>query len=147
MGLTRAERSTTVAAPAQACFDAITDYDTFPQWQTAVSAIEVRERDERGRGSLVTVHVDVKVRKVSYTLRYHYEEPTRVWWDFVEGEGVRAIEGSYTFEPDGDGTLATYRLGIDPGVRVPGPIGRMLTDQVMGRSIEELRKRVESSIA
>ena len=32
----------------------------------------------------------------------HYEPPGRVWWDFVEGDGVEPIEGGYLFEPIDD---------------------------------------------
>ena len=62
------------------------------------------------------------MRRVSYVLRYGYERPGRVWWEFVEGDGVERIEGEFTFEPldGGERTLATYRLGIDAGVPMPG---------------------------
>jgi len=44
----------------------------------------------------------------------------------------------------GDGTtLATYSLRIDPGVWMPGPLAKALNDQVMRRSVEDLKARVE----
>lgn len=145
MGISRAEQSAEISAPPQACFATIVDYKTFPAWQTAVEAIEVRERDSEGLGRLVRVEVDAKLRRVAYTLQYHYERPSRVWWEFVEGDGVEWIEGEFMFEPldGGSRTLATYRLGIDPGVPVPGVIARRLTKGVMGRSVTELKDEVE----
>ncbi len=48
-------------------------------------------------------------------------------------------------EDQGDGTtLATYGLRIDAGVWMPGKIASVLTDQVMQRSVEDLKARVES---
>ena len=50
----------------------------------------------------------------------------------------------YEFADLGDGTTrATYRLAVDPGRFVPGPLRRLLTGPVMRRSVEELKSRVE----
>jgi hypothetical protein len=61
----------------------------------------------------------------------------------AEGD-VAAVEGEYLLEPEGqDATLATYRLGIDPGIPVPGLVARRLTKGVMRRSVTDLRDEVE----
>ena len=36
MAAKRAEHSLLISAEPSVCFDAITDYETFPQWQAAV---------------------------------------------------------------------------------------------------------------
>jgi hypothetical protein len=41
------------------------------------------------------------------------------------------------------GTHVTFHLRIDPGLRVPGRIARMLNDAVMGRALQDLKRRVE----
>jgi uncharacterized membrane protein len=77
-------------------------------------------------------------------LRYSYEPPTSITWDYVEGD-VKSVDGEFTFEDQGDGTTeATYSLAIDPGVWLPGPVKKVLTDQVMKRSVEDLKRRVEA---
>lgn len=143
MGVSWGEQSAEIEAPPEACFDAIVDYETFPEWQDAVISTEVIERYGDGLGKLVEVHADAKVRKVRYRLHYHYKRPHRVWWDFVEGDGVEHVEGEFTFEPRGEATLATYRLGVDAGVPMPGLIARRLNHGVMRRSVQDLKLRVE----
>jgi ribosome-associated toxin RatA of RatAB toxin-antitoxin module len=143
MGIKRAEQSIEIAAPPEACFDAIVDYESFPNWQDAVLATEVLERHEDGLGKLVELRVDAKVRRVRYRLRYHYERPVRVWWDFVEADGLEDIDGEYLFEPRDGGTLATYRLGIDVGVPVPAFVARRLNEGVMRRSVADLKAEAE----
>lgn len=143
MGVTWAEQSLRISAPPEACFEAITDYESFAGWQDAVIAVEVLDRYPNGLGKTVRLRVDAKLRQVGYTLRYHYERPQRIWWDFVEGDGVEQIEGEYLFEPDEEGTSATYRLGIDPGVPLPGLVARTLNRLVMKRSVEDLRREAE----
>jgi len=143
MGLHWAEQSIEIEAPRETCFEAITDYETFPRWQDAVLETEVLDRHPGGLGRRVRLVVDAKARTVHYTLRYHYERPRRIWWDFLEGEPIRAVEGEYRFEERDGFTAATYRLGVDPGVPVPGFLARRLNKQVMRRSVTELKREAE----
>jgi Polyketide cyclase / dehydrase and lipid transport len=145
MGINRAEQSLEIDATPEACFDAIVDFETYPDWQDAVISAEVLDRFEDGLGRRVQLRVDAKFREVVYTLHYHYDRPGRLWWDFVDGDGVEHIDGEYLFEPldGGDRTRATYRLGVDPGVPVPGFIFRKLNDGVMRRSIKDTKAEVE----
>lgn len=146
MGIHRAEQRIEVAVPPQACFAAAVDYETFPRWQRAVQRAEVVSRNEDGLGEIVAFEIDARVRRLAYTLRYAYDGPERVWWEFVQGD-VADIEGEYRFEPRGDGTLVTYELGIDPGVPLPGLLAGRLNRQVMKRSVEDLRDEVERRAA
>ena len=133
-----------IEAEPAACFDAITDYSTFPEWQAAVKEVQVLSRDKAGRGRDVRFQIDAKVRQVSYTLRYSYKPPASITWDYVDGD-VKSVDGEYVFEDQHDGTtLASYTLDIDPGVWLPGRVKKMLTDQVMKRSVEDLKRRVET---
>lgn len=133
-----------IEAEPATCFERITDYDTFPEWQSAVKEVDVLNRDDDGRGRDVRFVIDAKVRQVEYTLRYSYEPPHHVAWDYIDGD-VKSVDGEYVFEDQRDGTtLATYSLDIDPGVWLPGRVRKMLTDQVMKRSVEDLKRRVES---
>jgi hypothetical protein len=145
MGIHRAEQSLEIAAPPEACFEAIVDFESYPEWQDAVLGAEVAERYDDGLGRLVRLRVDAKFREVSYTLHYHYDPPGKLWWDFVEGDGVRHIDGDYAFEPlaGGSRTRATYRLGVDPGVPMPGFVARKLNEVVMRRSIEDTKREAE----
>jgi uncharacterized membrane protein len=133
-----------IEAEPAVCFDEIIDYETFPEWQSAVKEVDVLSVDSAGLGRDVRFVIDARVRSVSYTLRYSYEQPHLVTWEYVDGD-VRSVEGDFVFEDRGDGTtLATYSLDIDPGVWLPGRVKKMLTEQVMKRSVEDLKRRVEN---
>ena len=140
----QARRQALIAAPPQACFDAITDYETFPDWQEAVESVDVVSRWPDGLGREVAFRIDAKVKKIGYRLSYTYEEPHRITWDYLGGD-VRDVDGSYEFEEQGDGTtLASYTVVLDAGVWLPGPVARVLNGQVMQRSVDDLKRRVES---
>ena len=87
-----------VNAPADKIIDALTDFDTFPDWQAAVLECEVLERDDEGRGSLVRMKVDAKIRKVDYVVRYTYDLPNSLGWDQESGD-LKENTGTYTFTP------------------------------------------------
>ena len=144
MGMSWAEHSVEIEAPIETSFDAIVDYETFPRWQDAVDSVEVRSRTPDGLGEDVHLFVDAKVRKIDYVLRYRYKRPTRIAWDFVEGNGMRDVDGLYTLEEIGpDRTRATYKLGADPEIPVPGMILRRTHKQLVKRSVEDLKREAE----
>ena len=139
----RAEQQIVVEGSPQECFDALLDYESFPEWQRAVKSVEVVTRDRAGRGEEVAFEIDAKVKTVRYRLRYSYEPPHRITWDYLGGD-VKDVDGELVLEDQGDGTtLATYSLALDPGVWMPGPLQKVLNDQVMKGSVEDLKRRVE----
>ena len=144
MGLNWAEHSEDVDAPIETCFEAITDYESFPRWQDAVEQVEVLSRTPEGLGEDVKLFVDAKVRKIDYTLKYGYNRPTEITWEFVEGNGMRDVDGVYTLESLGpERTRATYNLGADPAIPVPGMVLRRTHKQLVKRSVEDLKQESE----
>jgi uncharacterized protein YndB with AHSA1/START domain len=144
MGLNWAEHTVEIEAPIETCFEAIVDYESFPEWQRAVVDTEVLDRHDDGLGKRVNLLVDAKVRKVDYTLDYRYQRPTLIEWDFVEGNGINDADGSYTFEELGDGrTRATYRFGLEVGIPLPGPVARRAHKQTLKGSVEDLKREAE----
>jgi uncharacterized membrane protein len=139
-----AEQQIVVEGTPQQCFDALLDYESFPEWQRAVKSVEVLQRDRAGRGRDIAFEIDAKVRTIHYQLRYSYEPPHRIAWEYLGGD-VKDVDGEMVLEDRGDGTtLATYSLALDPGVWLPGPLQKVLNDQVMKGSVEDLKRRVES---
>jgi len=140
-----AEQQIVVDGTPQDCFDALLEYESFPEWQRAVKSVEVVKRDRAGRGRDVEFEIDAKVRTIHYRLRYSYEAPHRIGWEYLGGD-VKDVDGEMVLEDRGDGTtLATYSLALDPGVWLPGPLQKVLNDQVMKGSVEDLKRRVERS--
>ena len=141
----QASQHVVVEGSPQQCFDALVDFESYPDWQRAVKAVDVITRDGDGRGEEVAFEIDAKVKTVRYTLRYSYEPPHRLTWDYVEGD-VKDVDGEMTLEDQGDGTtLATYSLALDAGVWLPGRLAKMLNEQVMKGSVDDLKKRVEGA--
>jgi uncharacterized membrane protein len=144
MGMNWAEHTVEIDAPIETCFEAIVDYESFPAWQGAVVSTEVLDRHKDGLGKRVRLFVDAKVRKVDYTLDYRYERPTKIEWDYVEGNGIDDADGHYLFESLGeDRTRATYKLGLEVGIPLPGPVARRAHKQTLKGSVEDLKREAE----
>jgi uncharacterized membrane protein len=131
-----------VNAPVDKIVEALTSFETFPEWQGAVMECEVLERDDEGRGSLVRMKVDAKVRKVEYVVRYSYDLPNSLSWQQVSGD-LKENTGTYTFTPREDGsTDVTVDIVAEVGFFVPGPMKKLIREQSLKNSIRELKKRV-----
>ena len=136
-------RTARIAASQQACFDALTDFESLPRWQRAVRAARVLERDERGRGLVVEYAVDVRVKTVRYRLRQVYDEPHRLASEYLGGD-FRDFCGEWRFDALADGvTCAELDLRIDPGRLVPSFVRRAIADAVVGRALADLKAYVE----
>ena len=132
-----------IEATPQECFDAVVDYETFPEWQKAVRSCRVLARDPDGRGREVAIELDASARPIHYVVDCRYEEPHLVVWRYLEGD-VDGVDGEFVFEDRGDGTtLATYALRSDPGRGLPGKAARALSEQVTQGAVEDLKRRVE----
>jgi ribosome-associated toxin RatA of RatAB toxin-antitoxin module len=142
MGTSTAEQTMEAAATPEECFAAVADFGAYSDWSSNVKSVAVLEEDDHG--AIVEFYVDAKVKKVRYVLRYHFEPPSRVWWEYVEGD-IKSVEGEYRFESAGDGrTRMTYRLTMDPGAFLPGPVKKVLVNSVMKGSVEDLKRHVEA---
>jgi ribosome-associated toxin RatA of RatAB toxin-antitoxin module len=136
-------RSAEVAAPPQACFDALTDYEVLPEWQRAVRAARVIERDAEGRGTVVEYAIDARFKTVRYRLRQIYDEPHRLASEYLGGD-FRDFSGEWRFLAlDRDRTRVELDLRIDPGRLVPGPLRSAISDAVMRRALRDLKAYVE----
>ena len=135
----------TVKAPVDKIVDALTDFEHFPDWQSAVMETEVLDRDEEGRGSRIRMKVDAKIRKVDYIVKYDYSDlPNSISWDQESGD-LKENRGKHTFKDNGDGTTdVTVDIVAEVGFFVPGPMKNLIREQSLKNSIRELKKRVES---
>jgi ribosome-associated toxin RatA of RatAB toxin-antitoxin module len=135
--------SEVINAPQDKIVDALTDFEHFPEWQSGVLECTVQERDDEGRGSLVAMHVDAKIKKIRYTTRYWYDlDHGQMGFDLVEGD-LKECTGRYTFEPQDDGsTKVSIDITTEVGFFVPGPMKKLIRDQSLKNSMRDLKKRV-----
>jgi ribosome-associated toxin RatA of RatAB toxin-antitoxin module len=143
MPVYEATRETEIDAPPANCFAVLTDYERMPEWQSRMAECNVLSHGDDGRAREVEYVIDVKLRTVRYRLQHLYDEPGWIGSEYLGGD-FRCFEGEYALTDTDGGTHVQFHLRIDPGLRVPGRIAKMLNDAVMGRALEDLKKRVEA---
>ena len=135
-----------IDAPPERAYEVATDYERYPEWAKDVKQATILERDAEGRGSQVEYRAAAFGRSTRYVLQYDYSQaPGAFSWTLVEGEMVRTIDGTYRFDPDGDGTRVSYDLAIDPSIPLPGFLKRRTAGMIVSTALKELKKEVESS--
>jgi ribosome-associated toxin RatA of RatAB toxin-antitoxin module len=137
-------RELDIDASPEEVFAVLTDYERMPEWSSRLKESRPLSFGEDGLASEVEYAIDAVLRTVRYRLRQLYDRPAGISSEYLGGD-FRCFEGDYELAAldGGSRTHVRFHLRIDPGLRVPGRIARMLNEQVMGRALEDLRRRVE----
>ena len=106
-----------------------------------------RTEDGDGWADQVRFRIESGPIKDTYTLDYEWdvlEDGTGVVsWTLVEGEVLKAMDGSYTLESVADGTKVTYALAVDVRIPMIGAIKRTAEKKIVTGALDGLKKRVE----
>ena len=141
----RATEQIVIDATAARLLEVLLDFERYPDWAADIKDVEVLERDDEGRGNLVRYRAAAMGQSARYTLAYDYSDiPNSMSWKLVEGSIMRVLDGSYTFEAQGGGTLVTYHLEVDLIVPIPGFVKRRAEWRIAHTALKELKARVES---
>ena len=133
-----------VKASVERCFAVAIDFDTYPSWSKAFKKVDIVERDDAGRPSLVHFWAEGLGRSTSYALRYDYSEaPNRLTWKLEEGDIQRRLDGQYVFATVGDQTELTFHLSVELKVPMPGFVKRRAENRILGAALQELKARSE----
>ena len=149
MGSLGGTASTEIDAPIDACWAVVQDIASAPEWQDGLSAMDVRERDPRGRVAQAETTSEAKVRQIKSVVRFSYEEPRRVSWQQASGD-LKRLDGAWELEALGpERTRATYHLDGDPGrvlgMLIRGPVEERLREILVAGRPMELKRRVEGT--
>lgn len=137
-----------VAAAADAVFAVLADVERYPEWQSFVRSLAVRERDGEDRPHVVEAEFDAKVTSFRVTLACAYDPgpPARVEWRRRSGD-VKDLTGAYDIEAiDAGRCRVSYAVVVDPGFRlgllIRGPVEERVRARVVDGTLEELQRRV-----
>jgi carbon monoxide dehydrogenase subunit G len=149
-------RSRRIAAPPERIWPFVDDVTRWPEWFTEAERGEILSGAGVGRKQRMHGHARGKATEIDSVvvassppslLRWHHELE-RV--DGKPGSVVFAKDATaeVTIEPDGSGSLVTYRIRLEPGtlmntfmlrVLAPGPIGKSFET-----SLERLAEQTET---
>lgn len=130
--------SAEIEAPIEEVFAVAADVEGSPRWQPEIRSVEVLERNSDDHQVLVAIDTDAKVRTLSSTMRFGYDDPSGISWEQTDGD-LKSVKGSWEFEDLGDDrTRATYWMEVD--------LGRMLGMVIRGPLVGVLRGQLVESM-
>ena len=139
--------SVEIDAPIEEVFAVAADVEGSTRWQPEIKVAECLERNANDEQVLVRTETDAKVRRLSSTLRFGYDDPTGISWQQEQGD-LKSVDGSWELEDLGGGrTKATYWLKVDLGrvlgMVIRGPLVGVLRGQLLETMPDKLKHFVE----
>jgi uncharacterized membrane protein len=134
-----------VKAPPQRCYEVATDFDRYPEWATDVKKVEVLDRDEHGRGTLVRYRISALGKTISYDLDYDYADaPGGFSWKLERADYLSRLDGAYRFAADGSGTEVGYVLSVDLTLPLPGFMKRAAAGMIVDNAMRQFKAYLEA---
>lgn len=135
------QSSIDIAAAPEEIMTVIADFDSYPSWVDSMKSAEVLT-SEAGRAKTVRMVLDHALVKDDYVLEYAWAT-NDVSWKLIEGNLLKAMDGSYVLTPSGSGTKVTYTLKVDVNMPMIGMFRRKAEKTIIDGALKGLKKRVE----
>ena len=129
-------------------YSVIVDYLNYPVFLKDVTSAQIDSKT--GNTTVASFAIDIKVKKINYTIRLTEEENTSVSWTLVKGDFMEENNGSWHLKDLGDGrTEATYSVDIVPKVPrslalLKGKISKALAKTSLPDTLAAFKSRAES---
>jgi len=143
-------RSRHIDARPERIWPFVDDVTAWPRWFTEAERAELLSGDGAGRRQRMFGHARGKATEIDSVVTA-YEPPNRLRWHH-EAERVDGRPGSVVFardataevsiQPDGVGSLVTYRLLAEPGTLLNTFMLRVMAPRPIGRSFETSLERL-----
>ena len=129
----------------------IADLAEYPNWSDGFTSVEIITTHGDGAAKDAAFSISTPVGKDVYEISYVWTGSESVSWKLNADEAgkpkssmMKKLIGSYTLRPDGDGTMVTYELEIDPKIPMLGFMKRKAAATIADQALNGLKKRVES---
>lgn len=124
-------------------FDAITQYENYPQFVAGVKKIEVQRK---GPGKArATYHVSM-IKDIEYTIDLEDDrEAGKISWSLVQSAFMKSNNGRWELQALGPGkTKAKYSLEVEFSFPAPGFVVKQLVKSSLGPMLRSFVDRAKS---
>ena len=119
----------------------VADFEHYPDWVDSMKSVEVLSFVD-DKAKTVRMVLDHTLLKDDYVLAYEWK-PQAVSWTLIEGNLLRAIEGSYQLKANGAKTTVRYTLTVDINMPMIGMFKRKAEKTIIDGALDGLKKKVE----
>ena len=134
----------TFQAPIEKVYQAITDFESYPEFVEGVDEIVVHDRTETSAKVEYSINM---VKDIRYTLAMKMEKPTKVEWTFDSGDLFEVNQGHWYLTDNGDNTTdVEYHVEVDIKGFIPmaGKIVKKLTEVNLPNMLKAYEERAQS---
>jgi len=140
------EATREVGAAREAVYAVLADVERYPDWMRIARDVAVRDTDAEGRATRADIDFDVKITRIRLGVALAHDPPRRIGLT-RDGGDVKAFDGAWEIEPAGRAaSLVTYRLRLDPGMRlgllIRGGVVDRVRAAVLDGSLDDLARRM-----
>lgn len=140
--MTRARRSIEVGVSAEAMFQVITDYASYPEFIPEMTQVEIIE--DRGVHKTVTFELEIFKIGVRYTVAMEEEPYRRLSWVLVDSNWIRLLEGFWLIESKGRRLCEiTYNQEIKLKGFMPRSVSNKLVQFMLPAMLGQFKRRAE----
>jgi coenzyme Q-binding protein COQ10 len=116
--MAKAERTEVFDVPAAKMYQAIVDYQAYPQFVDGMKSVEVV--NQSGESATVKFNLNL-IKEVTYTLKLTGDKDKTVSWSLVSGDMMKVNNGKWTLKDlGGNKTEVTYSLEVELKGFFPG---------------------------
>jgi coenzyme Q-binding protein COQ10 len=140
--MAQANRVVIFDAPVEKVYQAITDYESYPDFVEGVSGVRVIESSETQ--ALVEYSLNF-IKTFNYCLRMQHTPLEKVEWHLESGDLFKQNQGYWKFKDLGDGrTEVEYNLELDVKMFAPKALVNKLATQSLPAMLESYHRRARS---
>jgi len=134
-----------IEAPAAQVMATVADIERYPEWAGAIKAVQIDERDDQGRPSIVQLSFDAGAMKDRLTVEYDWSQsPETVRWSLVEANYLKSMDGAYTVKDLGDDECeVTYALAVELSMPMMAMLKQKAEKAIVDVALKDLKKSVE----
>ena len=138
-------RSRAIDAPMATVLAVLADVGNYPDWHPFFERVEPTRRDAEGRVIGADCRHNASVTTLRTSLEFVHAERS-VTARRVSGD-LRDLEGVFEVSEQGDATIVTHRLRVDPGVKLGLLLRGPVEERVRGRVIDGALDGLAASVA
>lgn len=133
------KREMTMAVSQKALFQAITDFERYPDFVDEVVSVSILESKESFRKVKFELEV---IKRFDYVLEFTLQGQDRVEWRLVSSNFFKKNEGRWILKSVDTGhTHVDYALDIGFGFLVPGWVSKKLTETNLPKMLKGFETR------
>jgi ribosome-associated toxin RatA of RatAB toxin-antitoxin module len=142
--------SVTINASPAEVMAVIADLEDYPNWSDGFTGVEIITTHDAGEPKDVALSIATPVGKDTYEIAYVWTGNEAVTWTLnsdaagkPKSSMMKKLHGTYRLTADGDATLVTYELEIDPKIPMLGFMKKKAASTIVDQALNGLKKRVE----